>query len=85
MHTLIKIFAMTQIFKGIQYFFENIAFAPLDAIRKLELSNWWLANTITWVMIAILFVFFFYWLGQLRKFNKEKTERTDATAHSFFN
>lgn len=75
---------MTQIFKAIQYFFENIVFAPLNAIRKLELSNWWLANTITWVMIVVLFVFLFYWLKQLNIFNKENTERTDATAHSFF-
>lgn len=75
---------MTQIFKAIQYFFENIVFAPLNAIRELELSNWWLANTITWVMIVVLFVFLFYWLKQLNIFNKENTERTDATAHSFF-
>lgn len=75
---------MTQIFKGIQYFFENVLFAPFDAIRRLELENWWLANTITWVMIVVLFVFFFYWLKQLNIFNKEKSERTDATSHSFF-
>lgn len=75
---------MTQIFKGIQYFFENVAFAPFDAIRRLELANWWAANSITWVMIAILFVFFFYWLKQLNIFSKEGTERTDVTSHSFF-
>lgn len=75
---------MTAFFKAIQYFFENIIFVPLDAIRQLELSNWWVANTITWIMIFILFGFFFYWIVQLHKFNKEKTERIDATAHSFF-
>ena len=75
---------MTKFFKAIQYFFENIIFAPFDTIRQLELSNWWVANTFTWIMIFVLFGFFFYWIGQLRKFGKEKTERIDATSHSFF-
>ncbi|MDO4880704.1 MAG: uracil phosphoribosyltransferase [Capnocytophaga sp.] len=75
---------MTSFFKGIQWFFEDVLFTPYDALRKLELESWWLANTITWVMIVVLFIFFFYWIGQLSKFSKEGTERTDATAHSYF-
>lgn len=75
---------VTRIVKSIQYLFEEILFVPLNALRKLELENWWSANTVVWVMIAVLFVYFFYWIGQLRKFDKENTERTDATAHSFF-
>lgn len=75
---------MRDIFKAIQYFFEEILFAPFNGLRFLELENWWLTNTLTWIMIVVLFVYFFYWLGQLRKFDKENTERTDATSHSFF-
>lgn len=75
---------MRAFFEGIQYFFEEILFIPFDALAKLELENWWLANFIVWCMIVVLFVYFFYWLGQLHKFNKENTERNDVTSHSFF-
>ena len=61
---------MTAFFKGIKYFFEEIAFAPYDYL--------------TWIMIVVLFGFFFYWVKQLIKFSKEGTERTDVTAHSYF-
>lgn len=71
-------------FFGVKYFFEQIAFAPLDALAKLELDNWWLANTVVWIMTLVLFGFFFYWVGELIKYDKEGTERTDATAHSFW-
>ena len=36
-------------FGGIQDFFENVAFAPFNALRALELSNWWAANIMTWI------------------------------------
>ena len=75
---------MTAFFKGIKYFFEEIAFAPYDYLRNLELSSWWGANTPTWIMIVILSCLLFYWVGQLLKFAKEGTERTDVTSHSFF-
>jgi hypothetical protein len=75
---------MTAFFKGIKYFFEEIAFAPYDYLRHLELSSWWGANIATWIMIVVLFGFFFYWVKQLIKFSKEGTERVDVTAHSFF-
>ena len=76
---------MTTFFKGIKYFFEEIAFAPYDYLRHLELSSWWGANIATWIMIVVLFGFFFYWVKQLIKFSKEGTERTDVTAHSYLN
>ena len=70
--------------KGYKYFFEEIAFAPYDYLRHLELSSWWGANIATWIMLVVLFGFFFYWVKQLIKFSKEGTERVDVTAHSFF-
>lgn len=75
---------MTDFFNGIVFLFEEILFIPLNKLRELELSNWWLTNTITWVMIAILFVLLFYWVGQLLKFDKQGEERTDVVSHSFF-
>lgn len=75
---------MKAFFEAIQYFFEEILFAPLDYIRTLELDNWWTANLVSWIFILIAFVFFVYWLGQLRKFNKNNEERTDVVSHSFW-
>lgn len=75
---------MKAFFEAIQYLFEKVLFIPLDFLREVELSNWWAANTVSWIFIIIGFVFFIYWLGQLNKFNKEKTERTDIVSHSFF-
>lgn len=75
---------MKAFFEAIQYFFEEILFAPLDYLRNLELKNWWLANLASWIFILIACGFFVYWLGQLRKFSKNKEERTDVVSHSFF-
>ena len=75
---------MKAFFEAIQYFFEEILFYPLDYIRNLELENWWIANLVSWIFILIAFAFFVYWLGQLRKFNKNKEERTDVVSHSFW-
>ena len=54
---------MTAFFRGIKYFFEEIAFAPYDYLRNLELSSWWGANTPTWIMIVILSCLLFYWVA----------------------
>ena len=75
---------MKAFFEAIQYFFEEILFAPLDFLRSLELENWWLANLLSWIFILIASVFFVYWLGQLRKFSKKNDDRKDVVSHSFF-
>lgn len=75
---------MKAFFEAIQYFFEEILFAPLDFLRSLELENWWLANLLSWIFILIACVFFVYWLGQLRKFSKKNDDRKDVVSHSFF-
>jgi hypothetical protein len=60
------------IFKVIGDFFTNVLFAPFDAIRFMD--NWWLQSTSSWIFIAITFVAFFYWLGELRKYKKAGNE-----------
>ncbi|GET46078.1 DUF6341 family protein [Capnocytophaga felis] len=75
---------MKAFFEAIQYLFEEILFIPLDFLRNLELENWWTANLISWVFILVAIVFFVYWLGQLRKYDKKNDERTDVVSHSFF-
>ena len=59
-------------------------FAPMDAFRAAELSNWWSANSINWMFVAILVVCMGYWLFKLNIFNKTFTERRDVVSHTFF-
>ncbi len=71
------------IFEGIQSFFENVAFAPYEMLRAYELNNWWGANIMSWLFIAIGFVAFYYWMKQLQIFNSNNEEDRSVTAHSF--
>lgn len=74
---------MRDFFEGIQSFFEDFAFAPLDYLRSLELDNWFLANALNWIFILIAFAAFLYWMNQLKKFNESDEENRDPSAHSF--
>lgn len=55
--------------EGIASVFEDFLFIPLDWLRELELSSWWAANFMSWIFLIITFLAFFYWMGQLKKFN----------------
>lgn len=74
---------MEDFFTGIQWLFENIFFAPYNALASLELENWWAANIMSWLFLIVLFVAFFYWMKQLRIFKDNNEERTDVSAHDF--
>ena len=67
----------------IQSLFEDVLFIPLNALRSLELENWFAANALNWVFMLIAAVAFVYWMIQLKKFNEEGTENRDAKAHGF--
>ncbi|MDP6922421.1 MAG: hypothetical protein QGH06_05560 [Lutibacter sp.] len=62
----------SNIFRALGNFFTNVLFAPYDAIRFED--NWWLQNSLSWVFILITFGFFFYWLGELKKYKKAGNE-----------
>jgi len=70
-------------FYGIQSFFENVAFAPYNALKELEPSSWFGANVVSWFFMAICAVAMIYWIGQLKKYNDEGTEDKSITAHEF--
>ena len=55
------------LFEGIQSLFEDVLFMPYDALRAMELDNWWMANIMSWILMTIGFVAFIYWMGQLKK------------------
>jgi len=67
--------------EGIASIFEDVLFLPYDALRNLELDNWWLANLFSWIFLLIGAYFFVYWLLQLKKFdeNEENTYSYDET------
>ena len=68
---------MKDFFYAIQDLFVNVLFAPMDALRALELENWFAANSISWIFMIICFAAFVYWMKQL------KTYRLKYTLHCF--
>jgi hypothetical protein len=74
---------MKDFFYAIQDLFVNVFFAPYDALRALELENWFAANTISWLFIIIGFVAMVYWMLQLRIFDNNNEEDKSISSHSF--
>ncbi|MCT4630875.1 uracil phosphoribosyltransferase [Winogradskyella sp.] len=74
---------MKDFFYVINDLFVGGLFAPLDYLRKLELTNWFAANTMSWVFMLIGTVAFIYWMKQLAKFNANNEEDKSISSHSF--
>jgi hypothetical protein len=74
---------MKDFFYAIQDLFVNVVFAPFDALRALELNNWFAANAISWLFIIIGFVAFVYWMKQLKTSSDNNEENKSISAHSY--
>ena len=74
---------MKDFFYAIQDLFVDVLFAPFDALRALELDNWWSANIMSWLFTIIGLVAFVYWMLQLKKFNDNNEEDKSVSAHSY--
>jgi hypothetical protein len=74
---------MTDFFYGIQDLFVNYLFMPYDALAKLELDNWFLANIVSWLFMLIGFVAFLYWMKQLKGYNDANDDDKSITSHSY--
>lgn len=74
---------MKDFFYAIQDLFVDVLFAPLDALRALELENWFAANTMSWIFIIIGFVALVYWMNQLKIFNDNNEDDKSVSAHSY--
>ena len=74
---------MKEFFTAIQELFENVLFVPFNILREIELDNWWFANIVTWVFLAILVVSVTYWMFQLKAFNDNNEEDKTISSHSF--
>jgi len=56
------------IFRTIGNFFVNVFFVPFDTVRFMH--NWWEQNTFSFALLIIAFIGLFYWLNELRKYQK---------------
>lgn len=74
---------MKDFFYAIQDLFVNVLFLPFDALRTLELDNWWLANLVSWLFIIICIVAGVYWILQLKKHSANGEEDKSITSHSY--
>ena len=74
---------MKDFFYSIQDLFVNVLFSPMDALRALELENWFAASTFSWIFMLIGFVAMVYWMLQLKKFDDNNEEDKSISSHSF--
>jgi hypothetical protein len=74
---------MKDLFYAIQDFFVNVAFAPMDMFRELELENWFAANSLNWIFMIICALAMVYWMLQLKKFDNNNEEDKSISSHSF--
>ena len=74
---------MKDLFYAIQDFFVNVAFAPFDGLRALELNNWFAANAMNWIFMIIGSVAFVYWMLQLKKYSDNNEEDKSISSHSY--
>lgn len=74
---------MKEFFNAIQDLFESVLFVPFNVLRETELENWWIANFVTWIFLAILVVFFTYWMLQLKTFSDNGEEDKSISSHSY--
>jgi len=63
---------MRDFFYAIQDLFENVLFVPFEALRFS--GGWWLSNILNVIFILIGFAAFFYWMGQMKKFDQEEKD-----------
>ncbi len=74
---------MRDFFEGIQWFFEDVAFAPFDKLREIQMDSWFFANILNWIFILIAIAALVYWLKELKRYRELDDENKEPTAHSF--
>jgi hypothetical protein len=74
---------MKDFFYAIQDLFVNVLFAPYDMLARLELTNWFGANIMSWAFSIIGMVLFVYWMLQLNAHATNGEEDKSITSHSY--
>ncbi len=72
---------MKAFFEAIQDLFVNYLFKLYDILRFTE--NWWVANTVSWILAIIGFAAFIYWMLQLKGYAASGEEDKSVTSHSY--
>ena len=70
-------------FYSIAWLFEEILFFPFDLLRTIQYDSWFFANIMSWTFILIGIIGTIYWIKQLKKFDDNREENRDITAHPF--
>lgn len=71
---------MIDFFHGIQTLFVDYLFWPYDALRHLQESSWFFANTLSWIFIITGIVCFTFWMMKLNEYD-ENTEHNHEYDH----
>jgi len=74
---------MVDIFAAIAWLFEELLLVPHQFLTRLELSSWWLANSVNFLFLVVGAIAMVYWVNQLKLFNDRGEENKDPSAHSF--
>jgi hypothetical protein len=74
---------MKDFFYAIQDLFVDYLFFPFDALRNIAYDSWFLSNIVSWILMAIGFAAFIYWMLQLKKFDASGEEDKSITSHSY--
>ena len=74
---------MRAFFEGIQTLFVDFLLKPFDFLRSLELSSWWLANIVSWILVVVCLRYIIFWCKELKSHKDNNEENQDTTAHSF--
>ncbi len=71
---------MKDFFEGIASLFQDVLFIPFDLLRiDIQPESWLAANVVNFIFMLIGFVFFAYWMRQLKIFSKtENTEEDEV-------
>lgn len=59
-------------FRAVAEFFSEVMFAPYKALSGL--GNWWVSNAFNFLLFSLTSILFIYWILQLQKFKRAKTE-----------
>jgi len=55
-------------FRALADFFTNILFVPFDKLRFS--GDWWVSNTLNFLLFVVGLVAFYFWMTQLKKYSK---------------
>ena len=69
---------MKDFFEGIASLFQDFLFIPFNILRQeIQPDSWIAANGLNFIFLLIGFVFFAYWMRQLKVFDEDTKDIED--------